>query len=120
MGRDVITPTGVEQRAPAGFEPLKMCHYPTFLTDYQSTRRSLSTTTDHCESRHTALQLLRHTLEVLKMEGIVQGSSAHKRLINGTIATMETIENKFVSLYVTMMTNLVHFRLTEECIDTNM
>ena len=58
MGMEVITPTGVERMTPTGFEPLEMCHYPTFLTDYQSTRRSISTTTDHCESRDTALQLL--------------------------------------------------------------
>ena len=77
MGMDVITPAGVEQMTPAGFEPLETCHYPTFLTDYQSTRRSISTTTDHCESRDTALHLLRETLEVLTMEGMVQGSSTH-------------------------------------------
>ena len=50
MGRDVIIPSGIEHMTPAGFESLEVCHYPTFLTDYQSTRRSLSTTTDHCKS----------------------------------------------------------------------
>jgi hypothetical protein len=105
---------------PAGFESLEICHYPTFLTDYQSTRRSLSTTTDHCNSREAALHLLRQILEDLIMKDVVPGSSTHKRIVNGTTETMKIIEIKFVSLYVRMMTNIIHCRLTAECIDSPM
>ena len=118
MGKDIITPSGIEAMTPAGFESLEICQYPIFMTDYQSTRRSLSTTTDHLNSRESAMYLLRQTLENLDMEGIIPGTSAHRKFINGTMTTMEIIEDKFVSLYVSLMTNVIHCRFTTECIDT--
>jgi hypothetical protein len=71
MGRDVITPSGIEAMTPAGFDSLEICQYPIFMTDYQSTRRLLSTTTDHCNSRESAMHLLRQTLEDFDLKGII-------------------------------------------------
>ena len=38
---EVITPYGLETLYPVGFEPLEVCHYPTYQTEYNSTRIAL-------------------------------------------------------------------------------
>ena len=95
-GTRVITPFGLETLYPAGFEPLEVCHYPTYQTEYNSTRLALLAEKGsmHCTSSVQAWDIIRRELQGTDLVHACPSCGAQ-----------ETLVTRFQKRYMSSMTS---------------
>ena len=119
-GMEVITPEGVENLTPTGFTSLEVCHYPTYQTEYNSTRLSLRDAPKpmHCDSREEAIALIKQSLAKENLETLFPDCGRQDKIANGIEKTMRAIESKFVHHLCRIFSSLIKIRISAECMNT--
>ena len=117
----MLTPHGPQALAPTGFEPLEVCHYPTYQTEYNSTRLALQQDTGEmqCLSSTQAWRIIRRALETHDQVSQCQGSGTQEQLAKGIENAISDVINKFVHHLYEFFSGLIQVRITAECINMN-
>jgi hypothetical protein len=120
-GIEVLTPHGPQALAPSGLEPLEVCHYPTYQTEYNSTRLALQQDTGEmqCLSSTQAWRIIRKALETHDLTSESQSSATQEQLAKGIENAISDVVNKFVHHLYEFFSGLIQVRITAECINTN-
>jgi hypothetical protein len=118
-GIEVFTPNGLGNITPMGFDPLEVCHYASYQTDYNSTRLALRDATElHCNSREKAVNLIQRSLdEEGDLEDCFPENGCHKHIAKGIEETMMAIKNKFIGQLCRFFGGLIETRISAECVN---
>jgi hypothetical protein len=118
-GMEVYTPNGLENLTPMGFDPLEVCHYATYQTEYNSTRLALRDAMEmHCNSREEAINLRQRSLdEEGDLEDRFPENGRHIHIVKGIEETMIAIENKFIGHLCRFFGGLIQIRVSAECVN---
>ena len=119
-GIEVTTPDSMENLTPAGFKPLEVCHYPTYQTEYNSTRLSLRSAPKpmHCDSREEAFEIIHQSLAEEDLETLFPGCGKQAKIAKGIEETIRAIEEKFVHHLSRIFSSLIKLRISAECVNT--